>query len=102
MGLTCSDQGVCVDGQKLLPQATVLKQDTVASIGKNVGTLASVLLILNCSSAICEKSLGFTNQGGYMVDSFGIVAGPREWSPHFVRHELIHYLQATRCGSLST
>lgn len=102
MGLTCTEQGVCVDDEALLAQATLLKHDAVAYVEQRIGAFASVPKIVYCSSAACAKSYGFSSQGAFTVGSFGIVVGPRGWQPYFVRHELIHHLQVERWGSLRT
>lgn len=102
MGLTCSEQGVCVDDQKLFPQATALKLDAVNFIEQRVGKLTSVPRVLYCFTVGCAQSFGFTEQGAYTVGASGIVVGPRGWHAHFIRHELIHHLQVERWGSLRT
>lgn len=101
LGLTCTQDGICIDDVQRLTEARALKAEAVAFVNERVGHIEQVPKAVFCSGPACAKSFGFTHQGAYNVGTAGLVIGPRGWHPHFVRHELIHHLQNERLGSLN-
>ena len=101
LGLSCTQDGICVDDLARLQEARTLKAEAVQFVNQRVGHLEDVPRAVFCSGIECAKSFGFTSQGAYNVGTFGLVIGPRGWHKHFVRHELIHHLQNERLGSLN-
>jgi hypothetical protein len=98
LGLSCTQDGICIDDTTRLQEARSLKDEAVQFVNQRVGQLENVPRAIFCSTAECAKSFGFTQQGAYNVGTSGLVIGPRGWHKHFVRHELIHHLQNERLG----
>ena len=51
-----------------------------------------------CASEACFRSFGFDRAAAHTVGISGIVVGPRGWKDHYMRHEMIHHLQAEHLG----
>ena len=101
LGLSCTQDGVCIDDVERLQEARELKNEAMLYVNDRVGRINNGPRVVFCSGQACAKSYGFTHQGAYNVGTFGIVIGPRGWHKHYVRHELIHHLQNERLGSFN-
>ena len=51
-----------------------------------------------CASEGCYQSFGFKNASAESIGRFCIVVSPRAWKPYYIRHEMIHRLQAQQLG----
>jgi hypothetical protein len=51
-----------------------------------------------CSSQACADYFGLGARSAVTLGTIGTVIGPRAWKAYYVRHELIHYLQARELG----
>ncbi|HMN79809.1 MAG TPA: hypothetical protein PKA20_07740 [Burkholderiaceae bacterium] len=100
LGLTCTQDGICIDDVSRLPEARELKAEAVRFVNDRVGRIESAPRAIFCSGYSCAESFGLSSQVAYSVGTFGLVIGPRGWHRHFVRHELIHHVQNERLGSL--
>ncbi|PLC07680.1 hypothetical protein CY658_10110 [Variovorax sp. RO1] len=100
VGLTCTDNNVCIDDMAKMPEALALRAEALSFVSNRVDRVASVPRFVFCSQSACAESFGFTHQGAYHVGTSGVVIGPRGWQPFFVRHELIHHVQMENIGSL--
>ena len=101
LGLQCTESHVCVDDPARLVEAVKLRNDAVAFVNDRVGPLGPPPRVVFCSTPECAKSYGFTSQGAYSVGTIGVAISPRGWHDYFLRHELIHQVQAQRFGSLT-
>lgn len=101
LGLHCASSGVCVDDQQRLAEAEALRQEALAFVNRNVGTINNPPRTIFCATMACTHAFGFTNNAAYNVATWGIVISYRGWQPYFVRHELIHHLQNERLGTLN-
>lgn len=54
--------------------------------------------VIFCATEACFQSFGFTKSSANTVRVFGKVIGPRAWSQTYLRHEMIHHIQAERMG----
>lgn len=99
-GLQCFDGQVCIDDPARLDEARALRQQALAFVSQRVAPIGHAPRMLFCTTAACEKTFGFTSNGAYNVGTSGLVVSRRGWAPHFVRHELIHHVQAEHLGAL--
>ncbi len=58
-------------------------------------------MVTQVGSEGCFRSFGFDKASASTVGKSGIVLGPQGWTAYYVRHELIHHLQAERLGVLA-
>ena len=65
-----------------------------------VDTIEKKPRIIFCDSKACFQSFGFHRAAANTVGISGIVIGPRGWKDCYIRHEMIHHLQAERLGVL--
>lgn len=101
VGITCTDTGVCVDDAEKFEAATALYAEANDFIRARLGTLKKPRVIF-CSTRECAASFGMEDRSALTVGTVGTVISPQAWKPYYVRHELIHQLQAQRLGVFST
>jgi hypothetical protein len=99
-GVQCYAGGVCTDAPERAAQATALTQEAVRFVQTKVGPIERMPPMVFCASRACEQSFGFHGSAAYSVGSLGVVVSMRGWQPHYVRHELIHHVQAEHLGNL--
>jgi hypothetical protein len=56
--------------------------------------------VVFCAQAACAEQFGLGTRSAVTVGTVGTVIGPKAWQPYYVRHELIHQLQAEQLGSV--
>ena len=100
MGLTCISDRLCIEEPSRQAQASKLYDEALAYVNEQVGKLEERPRVLFCSTPACYRRFSFTDSKANAVATLGIVIGPQGWQPHFLRHEMIHYLQKERLGNL--
>jgi hypothetical protein len=101
VGLTCPDESVCVDGLAQLPIARQLRTEALQFVSTEVADVPGSPKIIFCSTTACADSFGLGLRSAVTLGTFGTVIGPRAWKDYYVRHEMIHYLQARQLGVAS-
>lgn len=97
-GVSCHDSVVCTDDVLRLKDATILYDDALRFVETSVGKIKHTPRLVFCNTAACSESFGLGKRTAITVGTMGIVIGPRGWQPHYVRHEMIHYLQYEKLG----
>lgn len=100
-GVTCMSPSLCLDDETRHGEATDLYAEALRFVASQVGDIHHPPRFVFCSTPACAKSFGLGERAAVTVGTFGTVISPRGWHPHFVRHELIHHLQAERLGTLT-
>lgn len=100
VGIACSTATVCVEDKAEWARATTLHAEALAFVDHAVGTLQAPPKVIFCSTEHCAESFGLGARSAVTVGTWGTVIGPRAWKPYYVRHEMIHVLQAERLGVL--
>lgn len=98
-GVSCASAAVCVDDPSKATQASALYAEAVAFVGEKVSPVSGTPRVTFCATQACADYFGLGARSAVTVATFGTVIGPRAWKPHYVRHELIHYLQARELGA---
>ena len=99
MNVTCDDlEAVCVDDASRQPEATQLYDEGIAFVASKVDAIHGRPRVVFCATQACADAFGLGDRSAVTLGTFGTVIGPRAWKPYYVRHELIHYLQAERIG----
>ncbi|TFY96164.1 hypothetical protein [Ramlibacter humi] len=99
-GVTCTTTTVCVDDTSKSAEAAALYAQAVQFVDAKVSRIPGHPRVTFCSSQACADHFGLGARSAVTVGTFGTVIGPRAWKPYYVRHELIHYLQAREFGVL--
>lgn len=99
-GVTCVDDLLCLDDVARRDEARTLYEDALAYVSAAAGTVAERPRAVFCASESCFQSFGFEKSTARAVGVSGIVISPRGWDRYYLRHELIHHLQAERLGVL--
>jgi len=99
-GVSCPSQSICVDDAARYARASQLYSQALQFVDANVGRLAERPRVVFCVTEACFQSFGFKRASGQTVGTLGIVISPHGWKPYYIRHEMIHYLQHERLGSL--
>lgn len=96
----CAGAAVCVDDPSKKAEAEALYTEAVAFVGAKVSPVAGQPRVTFCATQACADHFGLGKRSAVTLGTFGTVIGPRAWKPYYVRHELIHYLQAREIGAL--
>jgi len=99
--VTCISEKLCLDNPSRHPEATLLYQQAIAFVNGQVGVIEKPPRAIFCTTAECYRAFGFEDSAASTVGTAGIVVSPRGWQPHYLRHELIHHLQAERLGLIN-
>jgi hypothetical protein len=97
-GVHCMSSFVCVDDLSKAAEADALYSQAVDFIGARVSPVPGKPRVTFCSSQACADYFGLGDRSAVTLGTIGTVIGPRAWKPYYVRHELIHYLQARELG----
>ena len=97
-GVTCFSDTICMEDMARHDEASVLYEEGFAFVNAVVGAIEEPPLAISCSTQVCFESFGFDRAAAHTVGVSGIVVGPRGWKSHYMRHEMLHHLQAERLG----
>jgi hypothetical protein len=100
-GVNCPSASICVDDASRLQEAAGLYAEGMSFVPVALGAIEGNPRVIFCASQACADSFGLGVRSAVTLATFGTVIGPRAWKPYYIRHELIHYLQAERLGALS-
>jgi hypothetical protein len=100
LGMQCLTATVCVEDRGELERATALHAEALSFVSRTVGTLQISPTVIFCSTEQCADAFGLGARSAVTLGSWGTVVGPHAWRPHYLRHEMIHVLQAERLGIL--
>ena len=96
--VTCVSELLCLDDPSRHPEAKLLYRQALEFVNRNVGQIDIPPRAIFCSTQACYRAFGFEHSAATTVGTSGIVVSPRGWKPYYLRHELIHHLQAERLG----
>ena len=100
-GIHCdSMRTLCVDDTARLARAQALYEEALLYVAGVLAAPRADTRIVFCAGERCAAAFGLGERSAVTLGSFGTVIGPRAWQPHYVRHELIHRLQAERLGTV--
>lgn len=97
-GVVCVSDVICLDDVLRFQEAADLYERAFHFVGAEVGSIENRPRVIFCSSQACFEAFGFSQAAAHAVGVSGIVIGPRGWQEYFLRHEMIHHLQAERLG----
>lgn len=97
-GAICINESICVDDPSQAERAKLLYSEAIAFVSTNVAAVEGQPQVIFCSAQSCADSFGLGARSAVTLGTLGTVIGPRAWQPHYVRHELIHYVQGKRFG----
>ena len=100
-GITCKSEVICLDDVSRYPEAIKLYDEAVEFVVSTVGKIEKKPRVIFCSSQPCFKSFGFNKASAQTIGKSGIVISPKGWKYYYLRHEIIHYLQAEKMGVIS-
>lgn len=98
MGLSCPSASVCVDDVTQFPLAQALYAAALSDVSTDVVPIAHPSRVIFCSSQACADSFGLGKRSAVTLGTWGTIVSPHAWKLYYVRHELIHHLQAERIG----
>ncbi|RYF30624.1 MAG: hypothetical protein EOO23_04730 [Comamonadaceae bacterium] len=96
--ITCTSSTVCVEDLSKTADAVALYAEAIAFVSETVSPVPGQPRVTFCSSQTCADYFGLGTRSAVTLGTVGTVIGPRAWKPYYVRHELIHYLQARELG----
>lgn len=82
-------------------EAVKLYDEAIHFVTSSVGEIDNKPRIIFCATESCFHSFGFNKASAYTIGTSGIVISPRGWKYYYLRHEIIHYLQAKKMGVIS-
>ena len=99
-GVTCVSDHICLDDLAREAEAAALHDEADEFVTSRVGAIERKPRAIFCASEACFRSFGFDRAAAHTVGTLGIVVGPRGWKEYYLRHEMIHHLQAERLGMI--
>jgi hypothetical protein len=99
-GVTCVTSTICVDDASKTAEARALYNEAAGFVSATVASVSDEPRFVFCSSQACAERFGLGARSAVTLGTAGTVIGPRAWKPYYVRHELIHYVQAKQLGVL--
>ena len=99
-GVSCPNEDICTDNVLRYEEAIALYEEAYEFLNSSVGIIEKKPCVIFCASQACFQSFGFSKAAASTVGTSGIVIGPRGWKNYYIRHEMIHHLQAERLGVL--
>lgn len=100
-GITCFDKVICLEDASKLGEAQRLYAESASFVSDTVGRIDGSPKVIFCSSVKCDNTFGLGARSAVTFGRMGTVIGHHSWHSHFVRHELIHFLQYERLGVLT-
>lgn len=100
-GVSCLSAFVCLDDSARQQEADSLRAEGMAFVQGMLSPIEGKPRLIFCASRACADFFGLGARSAVTLGTFGTVIGPGAWKPYYVRHELIHYLQAERLGTFS-
>ena len=100
-GVHCVSASLCLDDSARAAEAQQLSAEGLGFVAHALAPLAGTPRLIFCATQACAESFGLGARSAVTMGSIGTVIGPRAWKPHYVRHELIHQLQAQQLGTLA-
>jgi len=98
VGVKCFDGGVCLENEADYEKAKKLRLEAIEFLNKKLGSFENQPKIIFCSTWECASKFGLGKRSAVTLGAYGSAISPRAWKPHYVRHELIHQLQAQELG----
>ena len=100
-GITCISDTVCIEDLSRSSEAEQLYNEAINFVTESVDEIKTNPRITFCSSQACFKSFGFNKSSAITIAKLGIIVSPKGWKDYYIRHEIIHHLQAERMGVIS-
>lgn len=100
VGVTCPVTSICVDDPARLAEAAQLHAEALAFVAATLQPVTDAPKVIFCSSQRCADAFGLGARSAVTLGTWGTVIGPRAWRDYYVRHEVIHQLQAEKLGVL--
>ncbi|MEN8207398.1 MAG: hypothetical protein ABFS24_15540 [Pseudomonadota bacterium] len=97
-GVSCVTETICLDDIDRVDEAEFLFSNALGFIGSSVASIEKPPRVTFCSTEACFQAFGFNKSTARTVGVSGIVISPRGWSEYYLRHEMIHHIQAERMG----
>lgn len=98
VGVSCITDTICLEDPARYAEAKSLYSDALAFVDSSVASIEKPPRVTFCSKQACFRAFGFNKSAARTVGASGIVISPRGWSQYYLRHEMIHHLQAERMG----
>ena len=99
VGISCARSHICIDDSSRIDEAIVLYTEALHYVENSLESIDSMPRMIFCASSTCAQSFGLGKRSAVTVSTFGIIIGPRAWEPHYLHHELIHYIQFDKLGT---
>lgn len=97
-GVSCATEKICTDDTARIEEAERLYDDALQFVVSSVTSIEKSPRVIFCATETCFHSFGFSRSSANTVGTFGIVISPRAWNQTYLRHEMIHHIQAERMG----
>ena len=96
--ISCVSSTICLEDTARYEEAKHLYGNALEFVGIAVAPVENPPRVIFCSTENCFQAFGFNKSTARTVGVSGIVISPRGWNKYYLRHELIHHLQAERMG----
>lgn len=97
-GISCVTDTICLQDASRFAQAKSLYASALDFVDTSIGKIKEPPRVIFCSTEACFHAFGFHRSTAQTISVFGIIVSPRGWNQTYLRHEMIHHLQAERMG----
>jgi hypothetical protein len=97
-GVSCVTETICLEDIARRSEAENLYTNALKFVDTSIASIENPPRVTFCSTEVCFQAFGFNKPTARTVGASGIVISPRGWSQYYLRHEMIHHLQAERMG----
>ena len=99
VGVNCISDQICLEKGSPTSNAKELYEMALYFVESTVGEINKKPRVTFCITEYCYEAFGFRAPAkATTVGLSGIVVSPRGWNIFYLRHEMIHHLQAERTG----
>ena len=100
IGVSCISSRICIDDKTQIEIADGLYESALHFVESTVASLEAEPRVIFCATSECAELFDLGKRSAITVGIYGIVISPRAWKPHYLRHEMIHYVQFEKLGIL--
>jgi len=99
-GVVCVQEHMCLESVDMIEIAEKLYVNSQDYVQATVSNFEHRPKFIFCETQSCFEGFGFSKASAQSIGKVAIVVGPNGWKQHIVQHEMIHYIQNEKLGTI--
>lgn len=99
-GVSCVHENICIEDSTKLIEAETLYNEAKKYVQSELGEFEEYPHFIFCETQSCFERFGFNRASAQSLGTLSTVVGPKGWKKYIIEHEMIHYIQNERLGSI--